>query len=272
MSRALIVFAGDLHVNGTLSLSPPGPFQLDDGGTYRPSKVQRWINAKWAEFWAHAASVKAAEGVEVVTVLTGELADINKHPSAQYVSVNPADVVGMALEVLQPVVSVSDRIYVTRGTEAHVGLSGSLDEGIASAIDAVPDEEGRFSRWIFRGVIAGLRVDAAHHPGTSYMRPWTRGADANRLAAMVTDVYVRGGQLPPDLVVRGHTHRPSDSFDNHPARAVILPSWKLTDAYGHRLGGAPLPIGGMQVLVEDGRIEREWKLFHDWPLGKWRDA
>src|SRR5690606_28745711 len=120
MSRALIVFAGDLHVNGTDSLGPPGPCQLDDGGVYRAWKVQRWINAKWAEFWAHAASVKAAEGVEVVTVLRGELADINRHPSAQYVSVNAADVVGMALEVLRPVVSVSDRIYVTRGTEAHV--------------------------------------------------------------------------------------------------------------------------------------------------------
>lgn len=272
MKRALLCVAGDLHVNSTVSLGPPGPYQLDDGGTYRPSKVQRWINERWAAFWKHAEAVKASEGVEVVTILTGELADINKHPSAQYVSVNSADVVGMALEVLQPVRAVSDRIYVTRGTEAHTGLSGSLDEGIARAIGAEPDRDGRYSRWIFRGEIAGLRVDAAHHPGTSYMRPWTRGADANRLAAMIQDVYVRGGQPVPHLVVRGHTHRPSDSYDNHPTRAVTLPSWKLTDAYGHRLGGTPLPVGGMQVLIADGVIEREWKFFHDWPLEAWRKA
>src|SRR5690606_22676864 len=237
----------------------------DDGGTYYPSKVQRWINAKWADFWTHAESVKSAEGVEVVTILSGELADINKHASSQYVSINSADVVGMALEVLEPVRATSDRIYVTRGSEAHVGLSSSLDEGIAKAIDVVPDWEGNYSRWIFRGSVAGLRVDAAHHAGTSYMRPWTRGADANRLAAMIQDVYLRGGQPHPHLVIRGHTHRPSDSFDNHPTRAITLPSWKLTDSYGHRLGGTPLPIGGMQALIEDGRIVKEWKLFHDWP-------
>lgn len=123
MKRALLCVAGDLHVNSTVSLGPPGPYQLDDGGTYRPSKVQRWINERWAAFWKHAEAVKASEGVEVVTILTGELADINKHPSAQYVSVNSADVVGMALEVLQPVRAVSDRIYVTRCMAALTSLS-----------------------------------------------------------------------------------------------------------------------------------------------------
>src|SRR5690606_2924998 len=185
--RALLVAAGDLHVNGTVSLGPPGRFQLDDGGTYYPSKVQRWINAKWADFWTHAAQVKSAEGVEVVTILTGELADINKHASSQYVSINSADVVGMALEVLQPVRAVSDRIYVGRRSEAYGGLYSRLEEGVARGINADPDSEGKYSRWRFRGSVAGLDVDAAHHAGTSCMRPWTRGADANRLAAMIQD-------------------------------------------------------------------------------------
>lgn len=267
----LLVAAGDLHTNGTTALSPPGPFQLDDGGTYRPSKVQRWINARWRDFWKHAELVKAEAGVECVVIITGELADDNHHPTTQLVTRNTGDIARMALEVLKPVQAVADRIYVTRGSEAHVGLNSSLDEALARAIGAIP-EDGQHARWVFRGTIDGLRVDAAHHAGTSYQRPWTRGADANRLAKMIQDVYVRGEQPVPHLVIRGHTHRPSDSFDNHTTRAIVLPSWKLTDSYGHRLGGTPLPIGGLQLLVDRGRITREWKFVHDWPLAAWRSA
>lgn len=271
MKRTLLVVAGDLHVNGTVALSPD-KYTLDDGQMFYPSKPQKWINRKWAEFWQHAEQVKEQHGAEIVTLITGEAADINKHPSSQYVTNHSGDAVGMAVKVLEPAKRLSDRIYVVRGSEAHVGLSGGLDEAVARAIGAVPDANGRYSRFAFRGVIGGLKVDAQHHPGTSYGRPWTRGADANRLAQIVIDQYVRGKQLPPDLVIRGHTHRPSDSYDNHVTRAITLPSWKLTDSYGYRLGGNPLPIGGLQLLLRNGKILQEWKHYHDWPLEPWRKA
>src|SRR5690554_542313 len=70
--RALLVVAGDLHVNGTVALSPD-KYQLDDGQWFYPSKPQKWINARWSEFWEAAAERKARYGAEVVTLLTGEL-------------------------------------------------------------------------------------------------------------------------------------------------------------------------------------------------------
>jgi hypothetical protein len=264
----LICIAGDLHTNSTVAVSPD-EMELDDGGIFKPSPPQQWINERWEEFWTAADQRKNEYGVETVVILTGELADDNRHPTTQMISKHSADIGKAALKVLELPQLVADRVFVTRGTEAHVGLSGGIDENLARAIHATPDSTGRYARWSLRVEVDGYRIDAAHHPGTSWGRPWTRGADANRLAQMVIDPYVRQNVPLPHLIVRGHTHKPSDSYDNHPARAVILPSWQLSTSFGYRLGGDLLPIGGMQLLVEDGMIVREWKHVHDWPLSDW---
>lgn len=271
----LLVVTGDLHVNSTVALSPPGPFELDDGQVITPSKPQAWINEKWAEFWAAAAAEKKRLGVECVVLLTGELADDLKHTSTQLVTKNGNDIGRMSLEVLKPAVAVADRIYVTRGSEAHSGQSSSLDEALARAIGAVP-EGGKHARWIFRGTIDGVRIDATHHPGTGHSRPWTKGADANRLAQMVMAAYVEQEQRVPHLAIRGHNHKPSDSADNHLTRAIILPSWQLSNAFGYRIshGSEVLPIGGMMMVLDDGQIVSERKMFYRWPVlpRGWRKA
>lgn len=271
MKPTLLVVVGDLHINGTVALSPD-EFTLDDGQMFLPSKAQRWINGHWKAFWSQAGQRKQENRAEVVTILNGELADVNKHPSTQYVTNHSGDAAGMAIKALEACRTISDRIYVTRGSEAHVGLSGGLDESIARAIGATPDENHRYSRFHFRGVIGGLKVDVAHHTPSSFGRPWTRGADSNRVAQIVIDEYLRGGQAPPDLVIRGHAHRPSDSFDNHLTRVIAMPSWKLKDSFAHRIGASPQPIGGIQILIQDGQIVREWKHYHDWPLEEWKPA
>lgn len=267
----VLAVVSDLHSNSTVAVCPP-TVTLDDGGEYEHSKAQAWLWERWTEFWETADALKTEHDAECVTIITGELGDNNKHPTSQQVSRNPKDVMRVAEAVLEYPVLVSDRIYACRGTEAHVGMSGNLDESLARMIGAVPDSEGHHARWQFRGVIDGLRVDAAHHPGTSHGRPWTRGADANRLAQMIIDRYVWERLPVPHLIIRGHVHKPADSGDNHPSRAIILPSWQLSTSYGHRLGGDPLPIGGMLLVVEDGRIVTERKLIWRWPMAPWGNA
>jgi hypothetical protein len=267
----LLVLTGDLHVNSTVALCPP-TVELDDGGTYYASKSQAWIYNRWVDFWAKAAEVQRQHECEVVTILNGELADDLRHASTQLISKNEEDHARASLAVLEPVRALSDRIIVTRGSEAHSGTNSSRDEKIARAIGAETDEQGRSAHWHYRGVIGGLRIDVAHHPGTGHMRPWTRGGDANRLAAMTVYSYAENGLEPPDVTIRGHNHKPSDSADNHPTRAIILPSWQLTGAFGYRLGSgaAPLPIGGMMMLIDQGEIAWERKVFHRWPLKPWK--
>lgn len=261
----ILAVVSDLHTNSTVALSPDS-LDLDDGGTYTPSKLQTWINERWGEYWQAVADLKDHHRCDVVTIINGELADDNYHATTQLITKHKGDQAKAALAVLELPQLVSDRIICTRGTEAHVGLNGGIDEALARAIGAEPDSNGHHARWNARLVLEGVRIDAAHHPGTSSRRPWTRGAAANRLAQMVIDRYTRRRMLPPDLVFRGHVHQPEDSGNNHVTRAIITPAWQAATSFGYRLGGDMLPIGGHVMLLEDGAVVFDRAVHWDWPL------
>lgn len=267
----ILAVVSDLHVNSTVALSP-AKLELDDGGTYSPSKLQRWINGLWADYWQRVDELKAQHSADVVTILNGELADNNRHATTQLISRNPADQVNAALMVLEPVKAVSDEIIVTRGTAAHVGPSSSMDEDLAKSIATVRNaENGTASWWTWHGTIEGVRVDAAHHPGTGSARPWTAGGAAIRLAHMVAERYIRRGMLPPHLVLRGHNHRPEDSGRNvRHTRAIINPAWQGPTDFGSRLGGELLPVGGHIFGLHDGRIVLDEAVHHEIPLKGWK--
>lgn len=271
IDQAITVYTGDIHANSTTALMPP-IIQLDDGGQVKASKLQRWVWGRWVAFHKEVAAEKARLGWPVFVILNGEIADDNHHATTQLITKNPADQLQLAVATLQPLLDVADYIFVTRGTAAHSGPSSAMDEIIAHDIGAIPNKEGNHSWWNWRGEIAGVRMDVAHHPGTGHARPWTRGADANRLAAMITYRYAEREMRIPHLVIRGHNHKYSDSFQNHPCRAVILPSWQLTTDFGHRLGGDWLPVGAAYALCDRGSYDLRVRQYH-FPLDKaWTTA
>lgn len=265
----VVALVSDLHCNSTVALSPP-IVELDDGGQYRASKAQRWIWRHWLAYWQQVAERRA--GHRLVVVLNGELADDNYHPTTQLVTRNPADMLKLSIEVLRPVLDLvqnGDAIFVTRGTEAHSGPSAHLDETIAQDIGATGPDEGIASHWWLRMAVDGVRFDVAHHPavGAGGKMPWTWGTAANKMAAATLFQAAIQEEKPPHLCIRGHIHRPDDSYDHVKlTRAIILPSWQLTTSYGHRLGGGlPLPIGGAIAMCEAGRVTVE-KAYHEWPI------
>lgn len=268
MKNCIVAIAGDLHVNSTVALCPPR-YTLDDGGTYVASKQQRFIWNHWVSYWDAIKEYKE-QGYYIYAVLNGDLVDDLAHRSTQLITKNPADIIDIGIQALEPCLSVADRIFVIRGTEAHVGSSASLEETLANEIGAVVDDEtGNHSRWLFRAVINDVSLHIAHHPGMGHMRMWTRGGDANRLAAQLFMRYAEMGIKAPDLAIFGHNHKPVDSYDNYPTRAVILPSWQLNTAFGHRIGGGWLPIGGAYVVL-DGEGYTVKKKFHKWPVTSWK--
>lgn len=271
--KYLLAVTGDLHTNSTVGLVP-GRFTLDDGGDYSPSRIQNWLRRKWHQYWEDVKLAQEKTGAELVIILNGELVDDNHHTTTQLVTRNKADQIRMAYDVLKPGLDLLDEdgdAFVTRGTEAHTGPNANLDEAIARDIDAVPSMYGNdgspsaYSWWQLRVSFDGVLIDVAHHPGTGSRVQWTRGADANRLAAATVIQCADYGEPIPDLVIRGHNHIASDSYDNHRARAIIMPSWQLGTSFGFRLGGGWLKTGGMMVLCGGGRY-RVIKRFHDWPI------
>jgi len=269
-TRYLIAAVSDLHINSTVALCKP-TVVLDDGGYYTASPIQTWIYQQWIDYWKWVEGYKKALGRELIVWFGGEMADNLHHHTTQLISRNEYDQKRHAVAVLQPALELADKIVVIRGSEAHVGASGWMDEWVANDISASPSgsgDDGPFSWWRWQGKIDGMVIDGAHHPGTGHGRPWTRGGDSNRLAAIVKDDYIENGLWPPDIVLRGHNHKPSDSYDNHMTRAIILPSWQLTNAFGYRLGGGWLPIGGLVLWAdeeEEGRINVK-KKYSKWPV------
>lgn len=265
-----VAIVGDIHSNCTVAIAPP-VFNLDDGGTYRASKAQRWIWKQWLAYWREVAMTRERAGGRLVVVLNGELGDVNSHDTTQLISRNPQDILRLAVETLKPALDLlgdEDRVYVTRGTEAHTGPSGHMDETLAHDIGATPPrgQGDIFSHWRLQVKVDGVRFDIAHHPpGGGGRVPWTRPNFANRLAAMAAFEYSERDEKRPHLVVRGHVHRPGDSYDAYSVRVLILPSWQLITSYGHRIGGDPLPVGGAIVVCDRGRYEVR-KIYSDWPI------
>lgn len=264
----VLAVVSDLHVNSTVALCTP-QFTLDDGGTYRASRQQRWIWARWVAFWQTVAERR--QGQRLVIVLNGETADDNYHPTTQLVTRNPADMIRLSAEVLAPALSLlgdGDRVYVLRGTEAHTGPGSWLDEKIAQDIGATGDG-ATASHYRLRVSVEGVRLDVAHHPpGGGGRLPWTRGNFANRLAAMAVFDAAEQDTRAPHVLIRGHVHRPEDSYDRYGTRALVLPAWQLQTAYGHRIGGDPLPVGGVILTCDGGRVAVE-KHYWNWPVEKY---
>ena len=268
MAKVIVAVAGDLHVNSTTALCPPY-FDLDDGGSHRASKLQLWIWNHWVDYWKEIKHLKERKRWPVVVVLNGELADDLSHRSTQLITRNPSDQLRLSIAALEPMLDVVDHLYVTRGTEAHSGLSASLDETVARDLGAIPDEEEHYARWLLRTEIAGTKFHVAHHPGMGHSRAWTKGGDANRIALGIVIRYADQGLPPPDIAVFGHTHKDVDSGRNFKTHVEVFPSWQLSNAFGHRLGGDWLKIGAGYFICKKGTQPEIHTRFRRPPVPEW---
>jgi hypothetical protein len=267
---AIVAVVSDTHINSTIGLCPPR-VQLDDGGTYRPSRFQRELWRCWGEFWGVVQQRR--EGLPLFVVLNGDLVDGDHHDTSQLVSRNLETQARMAVEVLDPMAQMADQLFVIRGTEAHTGPSAMWEEFLGRDLGAVGDDiAGTASWWWLPLEVDGVRFDFAHHPGTSSRRPWTRGGAANRLAAWVLNDYAEAGDRPPHLVFRSHNHVYEDSGNNHAVRAIITPCWQLTTGFGHRVGGSGklADIGGVIVECQDGHYQLEVQRYRPRRRKSWR--
>ena len=62
----ILVVTGDHLINSSVGLVTPTT-NLDDGGTYRSSKGQKWLWRKWLEFWGDIEKVKRKNKAKVVS-------------------------------------------------------------------------------------------------------------------------------------------------------------------------------------------------------------
>lgn len=275
--QAIVAIVSDLHVNSTVALCPP-TVTLDDGGTYKASKAQRWIWRQWLDYWDNVRALQA--GRPLYVILNGELADDLNHRSTQLVTKNPSDMMRMAVAALTPMLDLApDGIFVTRGTEAHAGPSGHLDEKIADDIGAIgPQHEATASWRELRAEFGGVPMSVQHHPEVGIgTREWTR--TAARLASHIWMIYVdkyirREVEAVPAVAYRAHLHTPASASYNG-TEVVLTPAWQLRTAFAHRIGAGVMPVGGDVLIAEDGQYTRR-ELHYRWPMRQmepmWRQS
>ena len=254
-----IILTGDHHTNSTVGLCPPG-FELDDGGTYQLNKTQRWLWSYWKECWEEIAAF-TTNAEKRTWIINGDAVDAdNKGRSSQFVTNNKGTIQRMAVTALEPGLERVDRVYFVRGTDAHTGMNGEMEESLAQDID-ITVKNGEVASWYhLRGIMCGMRLDVAHHTSMGSLA-WTDKNAANKIAADAIMQYTLVDQKYPHLIVRSHVHRHADSYDNYPARAIILPAWQSMASYGAKLNPNRLSdVGMIAFLIDNGKIVGEKKI------------
>jgi hypothetical protein len=256
MKTALIV-VGDTHTNSTVGLCAPDVIQ-DDGGKWKLSKSQTWLWNNWLDF---ASIVKNTEADRKIVVFNGDLGEIDdKGRSSQLITDNDSTVLKMMTRTFDPLVSECDEVLVIRGTEAHASKSGAIEEAYAQTLGskAIKHDEDICSWYSICFTIENVRFDIAHHMVGGGHLPWTEKNAANRIASLTIPYYVDMGVAMPNVVLRSHLHRMSDSgtnFEHLNLRALVLPAWQLKTSYVYRIGreNTVSHIGGYIFVCENGK-------------------
>jgi len=280
------VAVGDLHINSTVGLIRPTT-NLDDGGTYNSSKGQRWLWRNWLDFWDEVQAVQKRTGkrTEIWTVFNGDLVDVNgRHIQTQNISQNDTDVQNMARDTIQPAIDRSDRVFVVRGTAAHVKSSASMEEKIAIDIKAEVDpqsevmirnpitnemeKKNRHSWWELLLECEGVLFDIRHHGKLGY-KQWTT---ANALNARAIEMVLHyKNKRCPDVAIQSHNHRYARSSNDMGIEVYALPAWQLATEFVKRIGNIfPADIGGAYFICDKGQYTPVIKRYEPERIRAWK--
>jgi len=235
----------------------------DDGGKYEISDDQRELWRAWQDMLEKVSRIKRWDR-PFYLVLNGDLVEDNFHPTTQTISQNHNDLIKHAVAIFEPLCKIADSVFFIRGTEAHTGLSGELEERLAENFDNVVPSKYAKSWWHLRAEFGGVKFDISHHASMGSL-PWTEKNAANKIAAIIRSSYAELGEKEPQVVIRSHVHRVSDSGINYlPMRAFTLPCWSLFTSYSYRIGAENRPpdLGALLFEIEGGEAsEPTWILY-----------
>ncbi len=250
-----VIVISDLHAGCRLGLCP-GIVSLDDGGEYRSSTIQAKVYDMWREFWDEWVPMVCREEPFAV-VCNGDALDGVHHGAVTQISQNLVDQKRIAYNLLKPVVEACEgRYFHIRGSEAHTGKSGMMEEELAEQLGAIPDSDGKFARWELYLKVGEALAHITHHIGTCGSLAYETSAVQKELEQCFVSA-ARWGQDPVNVVVRSHRHRNietrirariggRDTF----ATAFVTAGWQLKTPFVYKIAGGrvTLPqIGGSLI-------------------------
>ena len=266
MSTNNLIVVSDLHGGSRLGLcKADGPVLLDEGVKYHASPIQQKMYALWLRFWNEWVP-RVTKGEPYDVCVNGDAVEGKPHGSIASLSDNPDDQLSIARILLEPIVQNAQTFYVIRGTEAHVGKSGHMEETLAKQLGAKPNEIGQYARyelWIRVG--KGL-VHLVHHIGTTGRTHYETSAVQAEVAAMFTEAG-RWGQKPPDFVVRSHRHRfikVENPSELGMTIGAVTPGWQAKTPFAYRIPGGRVStpqFGGLIIRQGDEDVYMRHKVW-----------
>ena len=255
-----IIVVSDTHCGCRLGLCPPHGASLDDGGGYKPSRLQAVVWSWWREFWDEWVP-HATHGEPFCVVMNGDMVEGVHHGSTSQISNNLEDQAAIAYEVFSPIVELcGGRFYMIRGTGAHVGQQAVDEERLAKRLGAIPNEDGQYSRyelWKHFGDAGDPKLaHFNHHIGTTSSSAHEVSAVNAELSAAFVEAG-RWGNKPPDVICRSHRHRQSEiriPSQHGVAIAFVTAAWQLKGQFAYKVAGARQTtpqIGGSLIRQSD---------------------
>ncbi len=267
-----VVVISDLHCGCQLGLYPDDlEIPLDNGGVYKASKIQKKIYNYWLYFWYDWVPT-VTKGEPYVVVINGDALDGIHHNSVTQISQNMADQLLIAETVLKPIRERAEKLYLIRGTEAHVGKSAQYEEILAKNLRAEPTKAGKYSRWeLWLRLNDNVLIHFAHHIPHTSVSHYASTAVSRELM----EAFLQAGRWhnkPPDMIVRSHRHRCVEvrfPSGNTYAIGLVTPAWQLVTPYGYRTLPGKLgisEIGG--CLIRHGDEDVIYSRFHVMPINQ----
>jgi hypothetical protein len=250
-----IVVVSDTHAGCKVAVCPES-VQLDNGGEYKPSKLQRKINTWWDIAWNEWLPTALDDGPFTVVHNADAVDGPAHHDTVTQISANMADQINIAEAMLRPVVDRCEgRYYQIRGTEAHVGKSGQWEEILAKRIGAIPNEDGEYSRWELRKKMRGNHIiHFTHHVGTTSSAAYESTAIHKELVESYNQ-SARWGFQPPSMIVRSHRHCSIVTqvmSCRGDATALVTPGWQAKTPFSFRSSGRVMPPQFGIVVIKSG--------------------
>ena len=103
-----VIVVSDLHVNSTTAVCLRR-FNLDDGGSYYASPIQRELYKYWKNFVSDAT--KITEGFKRIIVFNGDIGELDtKKRSNQLITINKSTILRMVYDLIEPLRPAVDMI------------------------------------------------------------------------------------------------------------------------------------------------------------------
>lgn len=260
-----IAVVNDLHSNSTVGLANPETLFNDEGGGYKLSKGQRWLWDCWLDYIERLDGF--AKTNNIIVIVNGEAVELDsKFRTYQIFSRNPETARSIAIGTLEPLLDIADRAYFCKGTEAHSGGSSHADETMAKNWGksrknpngiVLKNRIGKYSNYHLNIKVDGVKINASHHTRMGNL-PHTQRYYASKLAAEMIMYYASKELELPDIAMRAHVHRWSDSNDDFRVlRYIINGAWCLSTSFIHRISHYEqiAEIGGTFIHVDSGKYE-----------------